>query len=223
MSGLYQASSLGPHQGQPVRAVGASLSEARAVVIMAHGRGASADNILGLAGELGRADVAYLAPQAAGGTWYPQSFLAPIAANEPGLSSGLAAIEQVHQQAVAAGIPAERQLLLGFSQGACLTLEYAARHPRCYGGVVGFTGGLIGPPGTDRAYDGSLAGTPVFLGSADPDPHVPWERVEETATVLESMGASVDKRRFPGMGHTINREELDAARALLDGIVELAA
>ncbi len=208
----------GPHHGQPVRHTGAPLSDARAVVLLAHGRGASAEDILVLADEIGREDVAYLAPQAAGCTWYPYSFLAPIEHNEPSLSSGLTALAAVLEQAEQAGLPSHRQLLLGFSQGACLTLEFAARHPRRFGGVVGFTGGLIGPPGTVRDYPGSLDGTPVFLGSSDPDPHVPWARVEETATVLKRMSAEVTLRRFPGMGHAIHPDELTTARAMLDTI-----
>ncbi|MEE8525508.1 MAG: dienelactone hydrolase family protein [Thermoanaerobaculia bacterium] len=212
----------GPHQGQPVRAAGVSLERARALVLLVHGRGDTAENILTLAGELGLEDVAYRAPQAAGFTWYPQSFLAPIEHNQPGLSSGLAALAAVLEDAERAGIPSQRQVLLGFSQGACLTTEFAARNPRRYGGVVGFTGGLVGPAGTERDYPGSLDGTPVFLGSSDPDPHVPWIRVEETAEVLEKMGAAVALRRYPGMGHTINREEIEAARSLLDAVAESA-
>ena len=221
---------IGPHRNQPVRAAGAPLDQARALVLLVHGRGATADSILALAGELDRRQagprqsgpggVAYLAPQAGGFTWYPQSFLAPIEQNEPGLSSGLMALEAVLADADRAGLPSERQLLLGFSQGACLTLEFAARNPRRYGGVVGFTGGLVGPEGTSRDYPGSLAGTPVFLGSSDPDPHVPWNRVEETAGVLERMGAAVTLRRYPGMGHTIHREEIEAARGMLDAVID---
>jgi predicted esterase len=174
---------------------------------------------MGLAEALGREDLALIAPRAAGNTWYPQSFLAPIEANEPGLSSGLAVLGDVIDSAEAAGVPAVRQVLVGFSQGACLTLEFAARHPRRFGAVAGLTGGLVGPPGTPRDYPGSLDGTPVFLGSSDPDPHVPWSRVTETAEVLERMGATVDLRRYPGMPHTINEEEVAAVRALIDRTV----
>jgi predicted esterase len=209
----------GFHESQPVRAVGAPLESARALVLLVHGRGARAEGILALASELEHPGVAYLAPQAAGSTWYPNSFLARFEQNEPQLSSGLALLASVLDSAARAGIPSERQLLLGFSQGACLTLEFAVRTPRRYGGVVGLTGGLVGPPGTPRDYQGSLAGTPIFLGSSDPDPHVPWARVEETARVLEQMGAEVTLRRFPGMGHTVNREELDASRTMLEAIV----
>lgn len=210
----------GPHLDQPVRTAGVPLTAARALVLLVHGRGATAESILALAGTLGRDDVAYRAPQAAGRTWYPQRFLAPLAANEPGLSSGLAALAAILEEAERQGVPAERQLLVGFSQGACLTLEMVARRPRRYGGVVGWTGGLVGPPGTRRDYPGSLAGTPVFLGAADPDPHVPWPRVEETARVLEAMGAAVTLRRYPGMGHSVNDDEIEAARQMLDAVAD---
>jgi predicted esterase len=207
-----------PHGGGPISTVGRPLAEARAAVVLVHGRGATARSILTLAGELGHGEVAYLAPQAAGGSWYPMSFLAPLEHNEPGLSSGLAALDAVLAEVERAGIPSERQLLVGFSQGACLTLEYAARNPRRYGGVVGLTGGLIGPHLDRDRYAGSLSGAPVFLGSSDPDPHVPWERVEESAALFERLGAEVTLRRYPGMGHTIHPEELAAARRLLESL-----
>ena len=205
-----------PHQGQPVRRAGAPLENARGAVLLLHGRGATADNILTLAAELARPEVAYLAPQAAGSSWYPYRFLAPIEHNEPGFSSGLAVADALLAKLEEAGIPPERQLLLGFSQGACLTLEIAARRPRRYGGVVALTGGLLGPEGTTWSYPGSLDGAPVFLGSSDPDPHVPWSRVEESARAMQALGAEVTLRCTPGMGHTIHPEELDIARRMLD-------
>src|SRR5262245_41414187 len=168
----------GPHQGTPVARLGVEPAAARAAVILLHGRGGTVQDILGLARAFWRDDVAYLAPAAANHTWYPQPFLAPLDANEPWLSSALARVEEVLASLVAEGLAHERVIVAGFSQGACLTLEHAARNPRRYGGTIAFTGGLIGPPGTPRDYPGSLAGTPVFLGSGDPDPHVPWERVE---------------------------------------------
>jgi predicted esterase len=188
-------------------------------MIMVHGRGATADDILSLSHELRVPGVAYLAPQAAGYTWYPYGFLSPIAQNEPGISSALAAIADVLATIERAGIPTERTMLLGFSQGACLTLEFTARHPRRYGAVMGLTGGLIGPPGTPRDYPGELSGTPVFLGTSDPDPHVPFERVRETEAVLTRMGAVVELRRYSGMPHTVNEDELDACRELLERLV----
>lgn len=207
-----------PHEGQVVRTAGAPLDRAPAFVLLVHGRGATAESILDLARELDRPEIAYAAPQAADLTWYPQSFLAPIDRNEPGLSSGFAVLDALLRDAERAGVSGERHLLLGFSQGACLALEYAARNPRRFGGVAGLTGGLIGPAGTGRDYPGSFSGTPVLLGSSDPDPHVPWSRVEETARVLERMGAVVDLRRYPGMAHTINLEEMEVVQIMIDSI-----
>ena len=197
---------------------GASPEEAAAALLLVHGRGGTAEGILELADVVGSEDLLVVAPRAAGSTWYPLSFLAPFEHNEPGLSSGLAVLSRAVDQIELAGIPAERQILLGFSQGACLTLEFAARNPRRYGGVVGLTGGLIGPGGASRDYSGSLVGTPVFLGSSDPDPHVPWSRVLETAEVLEAMGAEVDLRRYAGMAHTVNDEEIEVVRSMIAAI-----
>lgn len=205
----------GPHQGQPIVAAGRPLSEAAAAMVMVHGRGATAESILELAREFRRPEFAYVAPQAAGYSWYPYSFLAPLHLNEPGLSSGLARIGEVLALLEAEGIPPERTLLLGFSQGACLSLEFAARNARRYGGIAGLSGGLIGPPGTPRAYEGSLAGTPVFLGCSDRDPHIPRERVDETAEVLREMGAEVMERIYPGLGHTVNEDELEFVRGMM--------
>lgn len=204
----------GPHVGQPVLVAGCPEDEATAAAILVHGRGASARDILTLARELSQPELAYLAPQAAGSTWYPRSFLAPIELNEPGLSSGLSVLAGLVDRLAAGGIPAERTLLVGFSQGACLTLEFVARNAQRYGGVAGLTGGLIGPPGTPRDYRGSLAGTPMFLGSGDPDPHVPWERAQESAEVFTTLGAEVELRHYPGMAHTISADEIEAVSAL---------
>jgi phospholipase/carboxylesterase len=209
----------GPHQGQPVRIAGTPLAQAQAAMIMVHGRGAGSDDILSLVGELDQPGWAFLAPQAAGYTWYPNSFLAPIPTNEPGISSGLAAIADLLARIAAAGIPAEKTMLLGFSQGACLTLEFAARHARRYGALIGLSGGLIGPDSAPRDYPGDFAGTPVFLGCSDVDPHIPRERVEETAAILRRMGADVTARLYRGMGHTVNADEIAQTRALLRGLV----
>ncbi len=210
---------LDPHRGQRVVAAGEPLSSARAAVILMHGRGASAENILNLLPGLLVPGVAYLAPQAYASTWYPLTFLSPLPANEPGLTSALRVIDTLVGRIEAAGVPSERTFLLGFSQGACLATESAARTPRNYGGVIGFTGALLGPPGTPREYPGSLAGVPVFIGAGDPDPHIPWWRIEETAEVLGQMGAEVDLRRYPGMPHSVNDEELGVARALLEAVL----
>jgi len=184
-------------------------------MIMVHGRGATAESILTLAPALDVPGFAYLAPQASGHTWYPRSFLAPVESNEPGISSGLQAVGDVLAMTRAAGVPLDRTLLLGFSQGACLALEYTARHARRYGGVAGLSGGLIGPEGIPRNYRGSLAGTPVFLGCSDVDSHIPAARVLETADVLRKLGGRVTARLYPGMGHTINEDEIAAVRQMM--------
>jgi predicted esterase len=209
----------GPHQGQPVVAAGTPLHEAHAAMVMVHGRGATAASILTLAEPLHRDRFAYLAPQASGNTWYPQSFLAPIPANQPGIDSGLRAISEVLERVAAARIPLERTILLGFSQGACLASEYMARHARLYGGLAALSGGLIGPPGTPRDYAGTLDGTPVFLGCSDVDSHIPAERVEESAEVLERLGGIVTKRLYPGMGHTVNEDEIAHVQAMMDAVL----
>jgi predicted esterase len=205
----------GPHQNQPVRRAGMDLSQARGAMVMLHGRGATAESILTLVPALGIVDFAYLAPQAGGNSWWPQSFLAPIPQNEPGISSAMQAVEDVLAHVEAAGVPPDRTVLLGFSQGACLAAEFAARHARRYGGVASLSGGLIGPNGTPRDYPGSLDGTPVFLGCSDMDSHIPAERVRLSAEVLERVGGEVTMRLYPGMGHTIIEDELEAVRAMM--------
>jgi len=208
----------GPHDPDAVQFAGEAPERARVGAILLHGRGADAADILGLAAELDEPDVAYAAPDAHGHTWYPYSFLSPIEDNEPGISSGLGVIDALVARFAKAGIAADRLLLMGFSQGACLTLEYVARHPRRYGGVAGLSGGLIGPPGTPRDYPGSLEGTPVFLGCSDVDPHIPKERVAETAEVLGKMGAAVTMRLYSRMGHSVNDDELAAVREILRAV-----
>jgi predicted esterase len=204
-----------PHRGQPIVAAGPAPGAARLAMILVHGRGSSAQDMVALARELATNDVAFLAPQAAGRTWYPQSFLAPMAQNEPGITSGLGVIARLIEDLAAQGLPPARIVMLGFSQGACLTLEFAARQARTYAGIVGLSGGLIGPPGTPRDYPGSLAGTPVLLGCSDVDAHIPLERVQESTRVLRRLGAAVDERIYPGMEHTVNDDEIDAVRQLL--------
>ena len=208
----------GPHQGQPVRVTGVSLERARAAMVMLHGRGATAESILTLVPALAQDGFAFLAPQASGNTWYPNSFMAPIPSNEPGITSGMAAIGDVISAIAEAGIPLEKTMLLGFSQGACLSLEYAARHAGRYGGVAALSGGLIGPDGTPRNYPGSFDGTPVFLGCSDIDGHVPAIRVTESAAVLRHMGARVTMKLYPGMGHLVNEDEIAAVNAMMEEV-----
>src|SRR5688572_18234462 len=203
-----------PHASQPVLTAGPSPQDAGAALILIHGRGASAQSILSLYDALEVPELAALAPQAAGNTWYPLSFLAPLGSNQPYLDSALRRIESLVADLIDRGVRSDRIAVLGFSQGACLASEFVARYPHRYGAAMALTGGLIGPPGTPRDYPGSLDGTPVFLGSSDPDPHVPFERVRETEAVFATMGAVVELRRYPGMPHTINDDELEAARAL---------
>ena len=216
---MPQTEKAGPHQGQPVYTVGKALDEAKAAMILVHGRGASAQNILELAQELPHPDFAYLAPQATNSTWYPYSFLEPMNRNEPGITSGLQVIAELVAHVEAAAIPAERIVLAGFSQGACLASEFVARHARRYGGLLAFSGGLIGPPDTPRDYAGSLASTPVFLGCSDVDFHIPLARVEETAVTFTTLGADVNKQIYPGMDHTIVPDELVHAHKIVQGVI----
>ena len=221
MEHLHRANkTAGPHQGQPVLAAGEPLERAKAAMIMLHGRGASAEDILSLAAELNQPGFTYLAPQAAGNSWYPNSFLAPIPSNEPGLSSGLAVIASILAQLTEAGVGSERTMLLGFSQGACLALEFVARNAQRYGGVAGLSGGLIGPDGTPRDYPGSFEGTPIFLGCSDRDFHIPKERVELSAEVLRGMGGNVTARLYPRMGHTVNQDETQFVQGMMAALLE---
>jgi predicted esterase len=211
-----------PHADQPLARGGAPIESAAAALVLVHGRGGSAAGMVPFGREVaartGAADrVALLAPQADDFEWYPRSFLAPIEQNQPGLDSGLARLGRILAELETAGIPAERVVLLGFSQGACLASEYAARNARRYGGLVVLSGGLIGPELEPARYAGAFGGAPAFLGCSDRDPHIPLERVHETARVLEGLGAAVDERIYPAMGHTVNDEELDAAGEILRG------
>jgi predicted esterase len=207
-----------PHAGEPIMIAGAPLDNADAAIIALHGRGSSADDILGLVQAVDDAGFAHLAPQAAGHTWYPNRFLARISSNEPFLSSALGSVDSAVARATNAGVSADRIVLLGFSQGACLALEYAARHARRWGAVIGLSGGLIDPPDTAWNYPGNLAGTPVFLGCSDVDAHIPVERVHESAEALKALGGVVEARIYPGMGHTVNRDEVDAVQSILQSL-----
>lgn len=204
-----------PHGAQPVLTAGRPLAEARVAVILLHGRGADARDILGLAREFSVPDVAWLAPDAASHHWYPDRFMEPLSANEPWLSSALQFVDRTVAQVLAAGIAPERLVLGGFSQGACLALEYAARHAKRYGGVIAFAGGLIGPDDTPRDYGGAFDDMPVFLGVGDADAHIPVARTTESAAVFERMGAQVDLRIYPGMPHTIVEDQILAGEAII--------
>lgn len=203
------------HTKQIIQA-GTKLEEASKVLIMVHGRGASADDILSLATYLQVNDFALLAPQATNNTWYPYSFIAPPKENEPWLSSALALLKEVVQDVKAKGISEENIYFLGFSQGACLTLEFVARNATWYGGVMAFTGGLIGDTIYNENYKGDFSSTPIFIGTSDPDPHVPVERVNATANVLTQMNAQVVKKIYKNMGHTIVQDEINQANEILN-------
>lgn len=213
-----------PHQGQPVLVAGEQLEgdpleQTHVAMILLHERGATADSMLELAAQWNQPDFTYLAPQAAGNSWYPNSFLAPLASNEPFLSSALALLEDVLERITQAGIPPERTMLCGFSQGGCLALEFAARNARRYGGVVVLSGGLMGPDDTPRNYAGSLAGTPVFLGCGDNDPYIPRKRVRLSDEVLRRLGGEVTMRLYRGMGHTINQDEVETVRQMMGSLL----
>jgi predicted esterase len=207
------------HQGQPMIQRGELLANASAAMLMIHGRGGGAASILPLLTHLTVPEFAYLVPQAVDATWYPQRFLAPRSANQPHLDSALATMNDILRQIQEAGIPLEKTVILGFSQGACLALEVAARSPKRYGGVIAFSGGLIGADNELIGYPGSLENTPVFIGCSDIDTHIPEARVHKTAEILTQLGAQVDARIYPGMGHTVNQDEIDAARKLLEAVV----
>jgi phospholipase/carboxylesterase len=204
----------GPHDGQPLLFAGEPLERASAAMILVHGRGASAHDIMTIAAEVGEPGFAFLAPEAAGNAWYPNRFMEPMASNEPWLSSALETVGRV-LALVEEHVPAECVILLGFSQGACLTLEFAARNARRHGGLVGLSGGLIGPDDTPRDYPGALDGTPVFLGCSDVDPHIPAQRVIETGEILEALGGKLTVKLYPGLGHEVNADELDHVRKLM--------
>jgi predicted esterase len=198
------------------------MDQAAAAVILLHGRGASAEDILSLAQHFYRDDVAYIAPDAAGHTWYPLPFTAPVEQNEPYLGSALRLVHAIVHSLEGQGVPAERIMLLGFSQGACLALEYSARQPRRYGGVVGLSGGLIGVNVMQNNYAGDFAGTPVLLGCSDVDPHIPVQRISETSAILRALGAGVDMRIYPDFGHSVNEDEVSRVKEMLDAVAALS-
>lgn len=203
--------------GQRVLEAGEPLQSARAAMVMLHGRGATAEDILTIASEVQAPGWAFLAPQAQGNTWYPNPFTAPLESNEPHLTAALDSVTRLVER-VEARIPAQRIVLLGFSQGACLALEWSARHARRYGSIIGLSGGLIGPEGTPRDYPGGFDATPVFLGCSDIDPHIPMQRVVESGEVLKRMGGEVTVRFYPGMGHLVGVEEINTIRELMAAV-----
>lgn len=208
------------HGNQSILQAGEPLESAKSVMIMIHGRGASAESILALTKEFDGEGFAFLAPQADQSTWYPQRFIVPRHDNEPRLSSALDRIGDVLQMALDAGLSSDKVIFLGFSQGACLAVEYPARHTRRYGGAVALSGGLIGTDDEITEYEGSLDGTPIFLGCSDVDFHIPKERVEESAKALEEIGADVTMKLYPGMGHTINEDEIQHVQRIMRQILE---
>jgi phospholipase/carboxylesterase len=203
------------HEGQKFLFEGVDLRSAKSAMILIHGRGATAESILTLTKEFYSPDYTYAAPQASGNTWYPYSFLSPIESNEPGLSSALKVIDELLKKIKYSGVPENEIILLGFSQGACLVLEYAARNAKHYKGVIGLSGGLIGEKIDKNRYSGSFERCPVFLGCSDFDPHVPEERVNLTFEILTEMGAKVTKRIYKNMGHTINEDELNFVSSVM--------
>ena len=203
------------HETLPIIQAGTPIEQATGVLILLHGRGGSAEDMIGLGRALTSDRLALLAPQAPGHTWYPYSFLAPRQQNEPYLSSALKQVEAALAKAMSAGLAISRVALCGFSQGACLATEFVARHPQRYAGLLAFTGGLIGPLEEPISLTGDLAGTPVLLSSGDPDPHVPWKRVQQSGELLTSIGGQVMLQRFPGRPHTILPEEIEQGKKLL--------
>lgn len=209
-----------PHFGSPVSYAGASIDSAPAAMILVHGRGSSPANILDLFRHLDRPQLAAIAPAAAGGTWYPYSFMAPREQNEPGITSALFVLESLVRDLLVRGYSSRKIMLLGFSQGACLSSEFVLRHARPYGGLMALSGGLIGPPGTTwDDVTASLEGTPVFLGCSDVDPHIPLSRVIETDEVFRRVGAEVERRIYPGMPHTVNEDEVTFVRQAIDAML----
>jgi len=198
-----------------ILSAGVPLQEAKKSLILLHGRGGSAEDILALRQYLNVKEYALLAPQARGNSWYPYSFVAPISQNEPWLSSALDLVKETLDEITTKGISIENVCLLGFSQGACLTLEFATRNAQKYGGIVAFTGGLVGDKIHTENYKGNFGGTQVFIGSSNPDPHVPVQRVRETTGILKSMDADVTEKIYNGMGHTISEDEIKMANELV--------
>lgn len=213
MSG--QGTANDPHAGLSALRLGVAPGKAEVAVLLVHGRGGSPEGIADLERVLARPSTVWIAPAARNGSWYPYSFMAPVDRNQPWLDSALGILDATVARLEAEGVPPDRMVLLGFSQGACLATEFVARNARRWGGLAALSGGLIGPPGTPREYSGSLQGTPAFFGCGDPDPHIPRERVEESGRLFASLGAVADVRIYEGLGHSVNKDEVEAVRAIL--------
>lgn len=207
-----------PHVGQPVLRSGEDVKNARAALVMLHGRGASAESILGLTEALDTEGLTVHAPQAEGSVWYPQSFLAPRESNQEGIDGAFTVIRSLVDELVAAGIPRERIMLLGFSQGACLATDFLYHYPGHYGAVFALSGGLIGPPGTTWEDARGLAGTRAFVGCSDTDPFIPAERVQETHETLERAGAESTLKLYPGMPHSVNADEVSHMNEMISAV-----
>lgn len=204
-----------PHENQKIIFEGADINSAKSAMILIHGRGATAESILTLTNEFSSDNYIYAAPQANGNTWYPYSFLSPEEENEPALSSGLKVIDLLVQKLNDSSLPSNEIIILGFSQGACLALEYSTRNAKKYKGIVGLSGGLIGEKINTNKYSGSFEKCPIFLGCSNIDPHIPEERVNETEKVMEKFGAAVTKRIYKNMGHSINEDEINFIRSIM--------
>jgi predicted esterase len=207
---------MGAHEDQPLLQEGPELCDAAGLLILLHGEGSTATDIMTLAPQFKHEGLAFAAPQADGKSWFPYSFLVPVQQNQPGIQSAMTIIRSLVTEADLLGVPRGKVMILGFSQGACLALEFAARNPAGYGGIFALSGGLIGPPGTTWESKESLAGTPVFIGCSDVDPHINRSRVEESGEVLTRLGAVVTLKLYSGMGHTISGEELEHVNTMIE-------
>ena len=211
---------IAPHHSSKILIEGKDVDKAAAAMIMIHGRGATAESILDISQYFTVENISYIAPQANGGTWYPFSFLMPVEQNEPGVTSGLQRISEIVDHTIASGISEQKIMLLGFSQGACLSLEWTARSNKNIGAVFGLSGGLIGPNGLQRNYSGTLENTSVFLGCSDVDFHIPKERVIESADIFKKLNAAVTLKLYPNMDHTVNDDEIDQINSIMKKIMK---